>query len=48
MKLSLATKLSALVLVVLALSLTGCATLKGAGEDLEAAGQAIQDAAEGN
>ncbi len=36
------------MMLLLALSVTGCATIEGAGEDLEAAGEAIQEEAEEN
>ena len=37
-----------MMLLLLALSVAGCATIEGAGEDLEAAGEAIQEEAEEN
>ncbi|GAB5382536.1 MAG: hypothetical protein Alis3KO_39510 [Aliiglaciecola sp.] len=36
-----------LLLLVLSAALGGCATLEGAGEDIESAGEAVQDAADG-
>ena len=37
---------SILMLGVVALAMAGCNTLEGAGEDIEAAGDSIQDAAD--
>ncbi len=36
----------AVLIAVVGLSLSGCNTVEGAGEDIEAAGQGIEDAAE--
>ena len=38
---------SFLLLVVLGAALSGCATIEGAGKDIESAGEAVQDAADG-
>lgn len=49
MKYSLIKKLS-LNFIILGLTVmfaSGCATMEGAGEDVESAGEAIQDAADG-
>lgn len=36
----------AVLIAVVGLSVSGCNTVEGAGEDIEAAGQGIEDAAE--
>ncbi|AGH42902.1 entericidin A/B family lipoprotein [Paraglaciecola psychrophila] len=38
---------STLILVLMAAALGSCATIEGAGEDIESAGEAVQDAANG-
>lgn len=38
---------SLLLLVILGAALGGCATIEGAGKDIESAGEAVQDAADG-
>lgn len=38
---------SVMILLFLAAATTGCATMEGAGEDIESAGEAVQDAADG-
>ena len=38
---------SFLVLVILSAALGACATIEGAGKDIESAGEVVQDAADG-
>lgn len=38
-------KYSVLMLLILSASLAGCATVDGMGQDVESAGEAVQDAA---
>lgn len=40
--------LKRLMLLMMVVGLAGCATIEGAGEDIESAGEAIQDSAEDN
>lgn len=39
--------IGALLCSVLLLAAAGCATIEGAGKDIESAGEAVQDAADG-
>lgn len=39
-------KFFAMCMIVFALGVSGCETLEGAGQDVENAGEAVQDAAE--
>jgi entericidin B len=39
--------ISLLLLSVFLISLSGCATMEGVGKDVESAGEAVQDAADG-
>lgn len=40
--------LASFFVVLLSVSVVACATVEGAGEDIESAGEAIQDAADDN
>jgi predicted small secreted protein len=41
-------KLGALICSAFLLAAAGCATIEGAGEDIESAGEVVQDAAQSN